>query len=240
MPIELDPIMIWPLRIGSSDSRLPKLRRGTYCVKGGGRTIFLGLVVCVFWISTNAFTANAGQLFGAERYINDLGEKVLVLLKDKERPDAQKRRDIEELLEKEVDFKLASVFVLGPHWDRIPPKKRSKYQKLFQEYEIANLSDRLLRYPVETFHISKAEPKGKADVLVHTIIIHSDPNREPLEPAWRVRTDNGRYKIIDLHYKGTSLAISKRSDFKAVLEDENRGIDWLMQDLRDKLLRISK
>ncbi len=199
-------------------------------------TFLLVLVVCVLCLCATALAANAKQeLSQAEAYISRLGHETLSILLDTKSSKKQKRKDIARILDSEVNFGLVSVFVLGSYWKKITPNQRSAYQALFKKFEISGLSTRLLNYPVKRFKIVSSEFKGRSDILVHTEIVRLD--RPPFVPAWRVRRLDDGFMIIDLHYEGTSLAFTRRSEFQSVLDDS--GFEGLMEKMKGAVDRLN-
>ena len=61
------------------------------------------------------------------------------------------------------------------------------------------------------------------------------PSGPPITAEWRVRVIDGKYRIIDIAIEGISMAVTKRSEFSAVIQSS--GIDGLIAALR---LRANK
>ena len=57
-------------------------------------------------------------------------------------------------------------------------------------------------------------------------------------PIWRVRAQDGIYKIIDVSIDGVSLALTQRREFAAVIN--RQGLDGLLDILRQKLAAQAK
>ena len=56
------------------------------------------------------------------------------------------------------------------------------------------------------------------------------PSGPPIDAEWRVRVIHGEYRIIDITIEGVSMAVTKRSEFSAVIQ--SKGIDGLIAALR--------
>jgi ABC-type transporter MlaC component len=52
----------------------------------------------------------------ASRFIDDLGDRVLQLIGDKQRPIAERGQDFERLAEQAFDFPRIARFTLGTYW----------------------------------------------------------------------------------------------------------------------------
>jgi phospholipid transport system substrate-binding protein len=70
---------------------------------------------------------------------------------------------------------------------------------------------------------------GDEDVLVNSIA--EVEGEEPVEANWRLRSDNGELLIVDVIVEGVSLAVSQRSQFDSVIQDQ--GFSGLVERLQD-------
>jgi phospholipid transport system substrate-binding protein len=57
--------------------------------------------------------------------------------------------------------------------------------------------------------------------LVSTKIAQSDG--EPISAVWRVRNNDGQYKILDIVVEGVSMAITLRHEYGTVPHNDARG-----------------
>lgn len=172
----------------------------------------------------------AATLAKAEAYLDDLGNRTVSLLSDDLKSEAEKKKEVESLLDAEVDFVLVSKYVLGQYWKRVPRRQQPEYHELFRNLEIDTLSRRLLKHPVKGFEITRAKRQGRDDILIDTTIYRSDA--ENFLPAWRLRKSKDGFKIIDVHYEGVSLAKTRRNEFAGILKDQ--GFEGLLAQLRQK------
>jgi ABC-type transporter MlaC component len=69
---------------------------------------------------------------------------------------------------------------------------------------------------------------GTPDTLVTSILDQID--QDPLEVVWRVRSQDGDYKVVDVMVEGISMALTLREEFSSV--SRVRGIDGLIEELR--------
>ncbi len=90
-------------------------------------------------------------------------------------------------------------------------------------------------YRSETLSIVASHPVGLKDVLVETSI---EGVEGAANPVWRVRAQDGQYKIIDVSIDGVSLAQTQRQEFAAVIN--RKGLDGLLEMLREKLAARAK
>jgi phospholipid transport system substrate-binding protein len=72
-----------------------------------------------------------------------------------------------------------------------------------------------------------------SDVLVHSQIVQNEQGAPPVAVDWRVRSENGQNKIIDVMVEGVSMSLTQRNDFDGVVAQG--GIDGLIKDLQARV-----
>jgi len=121
------------------------------------------------------------------------------------------------------------------YWDTTNKTQRASYLKAFNNYVLNIFSTKFDRFdgkanPVKGFTITNVEVVGKKkDILVRSKI-STDTNIYHVD--WRLRKDNGTFKIIDLSTKGISLVLTLRGDFGGVLN--SKGVNGLIKVLKNR------
>ncbi|MFQ5775510.1 MAG: phospholipid-binding protein MlaC [Kiloniellaceae bacterium] len=167
----------------------------------------------------------------AARFVEGLGNQAVALLASKEAKIPEKRQAaLRDLIRNGFNLELTCQFVLGKYWNRATTAQREEFQELFTEYLLNSYARRLGSFRAETLTIVASHAVGSKDVLVETSVEGPDG---PANPVWRVRADDGQYKIIDVSIDGVSLALTQRREFASVV---NRvGLEGLLEMLREKL-----
>lgn len=165
---------------------------------------------------------------GAAAFIADLAQQAIRILQSNSGDLEAREAQFRVLLATGFDMPFIGRFVLGKHWRKATPEQRSDYQALFTEFILKTYSRRLGGYAGETFSVVGAKPAGKKDVMVKTQIVQA--GGPPIKADWRVRPRNGQYKIIDIMIEGISMAVTQRSEFNAVIQQQ--GFQGLLQALR--------
>jgi phospholipid transport system substrate-binding protein len=171
------------------------------------------------------------QSSGAAQMVQDLGAQTASALSSEEaEKPGQRRALLRDLVRQGFDLELTSQFVLGKHWHGASDTQRTQFTDLFTEYLLNSYARHLASFRADTLRVVGSNPAGDADILVETSVEGADG---PASPVWRVRSVEGRYKIIDVTVDGVSLALTQRREFASVV---NRvGIDGLIKMLREKL-----
>ena len=172
----------------------------------------------------------------AARFIQSLGsEAVLLQSAVRSGPPETRIAVLRDLVRRGFNLQLTSQFVLGKFWHRATERQRSEFQDLFTEYLLNSYTRCIGSYHAETLAIVASHPVGSKDVLVETSVAGDDGTTNPI---WRVRAQDGVYKIIDVSIDGVSLALTQRREFAAVIN--RQGLDGLLDMLRQKLAAQAK
>jgi phospholipid transport system substrate-binding protein len=121
------------------------------------------------------------------------------------------------------------------YWDNTNETQRASYLKAFNNYVLNIFSSKFDGFdgkanPVKGFTIKNVVVVGKKkDILVRSKI-STDTNLYHVD--WRLRKDNGTFKIIDLSTKGISLVLTLRGDFGGVLN--SKGVNGLINVLNNR------
>lgn len=128
---------------------------------------------------------------------------------------------------------------LGKSFDALSPEDQKRWLDSFHRFMIANYAGRFTSYSGQKFETLGEEPAAQDTVLVRTHIV--DPGKETVDLAYRLRQQDGTWKIIDVYLKGTVSELAlRRSDFTAILD--RQGFPALMANLDAKIadLRAGK
>ncbi len=171
---------------------------------------------------------SAQAVEGASAFIADLASRAIIILQANGDRIERREEKFRGLLSTGFDMPFIGRFVLGKHWRKATPQQQADYQALFTEFLLKSYSRRMGGYAGETFTVAGARPAGEKDIMVKTLIVQ--PGGPPIKADWRVRPQNGQYKIIDIMVEGVSMAVTQRSEFNAVIQQ--RGIQGLLEALR--------
>ena len=167
----------------------------------------------------------------AARFVQKLGNEAVGIVGTNRILTSEKRQAaLKDLIERGFNLQLTSQFVLGKYWLRATPDQRAEFQDLFTQYLVNSYAHQLGSVRAETLTIVASHAVGEKDVLVETSIESADGIERPV---WRVRSQKGQYKIIDVSVDGVSLALTQRREFASVVNRE--GLEGLLEMLREKL-----
>jgi phospholipid transport system substrate-binding protein len=130
---------------------------------------------------------------------------------------------------------LIARLVLGQPYRQLSAQERSQYSELFEEFVLRTYSARLSSYAGERLEVARAVPATGDDFMVGSRITR--PGAEPLLVDWRVRGEDGGFKIVDVIVAGVSMVVTQRSEFQSIVQSQ--GFKGLISTLRTRIERGS-
>jgi phospholipid transport system substrate-binding protein len=191
----------------------------------------LRLLVLVLGLSFAGAGASADG--DAAGFINDLVNRALKSLDDKQLANEDRARQFRDLLDHDFDMTRIARFVLGRYWNQAGDEEKQQFQKLFEEYVVRVYAQRFGDYSGETVKITGTRPESETNTLVQSQIIRTN-GAPPAKVDWRVRKDGGGFKIVDVDVEGVSMIVTQREEFSSVIQ-RSGGVAGLNKTLREKL-----
>ncbi len=201
------------------------------------RRLFLGTVAFALAATAGGRArAQAADPTRAAQFIQSTGQELVAAL-NSNAPLAQRRQQVAAILRRAVDVEGVGRFILGRWWRQASPAEQQEYMRLFEETLIRNLSARFGEYQGVRFSLGRAQQRTEDDVLVNTII--ERPNIAPFSLDWRVGDVNGQPKVVDVIAEGTSLRLTQRSEYSAVVQRNNGQVSALLAAMRNQIQQLA-
>lgn len=192
-----------------------------------------GLLFVVTVVAGVTPAAEADAALDPKAFIQDLGSEAIEVLSNGGLNADQREREFRRLFVKNFDVPRIGQFVLGRFWRTATESQRREYLQLFQDFVIKAYASRLQQYSGETLTVKDSRSENDGESVVHTII-ESPAGGPPTRVDWRVRRDDGGFKIIDVVVEGVSMAITHRSEFASVIQNGGGRVDALLDALRKR------
>lgn len=194
---------------------------------------FLAIVfLCagIFFVKP-AVALTDSQVDNAQDFIVELANEAIDFLADAEITPEQRKTKFDRFLNSKFDIDKIGRFAMGRSWRSATPAQQKAYVKLFNKRLVEVYSRRFSEYNGQTLEIVTSKHQGKQDVIVESLI--PQPNGSTVRLDWRVRYEDGRYKVIDVIVEGVSMAVTQRSDFASVIQRGGGDIEVLLAHLDD-------
>lgn len=168
---------------------------------------------------------------GAGEFISSMAGKAIAALTEEGISREQKVARFRELLKENFAVKSIGRWVLGRYWRKATYAERAEFLTLFETLIVITYVNRFEKYSGETLTVTKTLLKKAGDAIVYTQISRSE-GVKPINVNWRVRTKDGKFKIIDVIVEGISMGQTQRSEFASVIRQNGGKIQGLLEKLR--------
>lgn len=179
----------------------------------------------------------AAQGDPAVAFIQRRGEALLAII-NAEAPGAQKQQQVAQLLHDSVDMEGVGRFVVGRYWRTASPEEQREFQRLFSELLVETISARFGELKGLKFQVTGPTRRDEESQGVATVI--ERPGQPPATVEWRVAGQGDSLRVIDLIAEGTSLRLTQRGEYTAVLQRNNGRFDALLNAMKRQLAQLQQ
>jgi len=166
-------------------------------------------------------------------YVMEMTTNAINTLTDKSISQNEKESQFGKLFDKNFDVPSISRFVLGKYWKQASLDQKKNFIKAFRNYVVKTYSSRFNEYSGEKLKLVNYENEKNPKIfLVHTILERQDA--PVIKVDWRIGKKKDRFVILDIIIEGISLAITQRSEFVSVIDQNEGSIDQLISLLKER------
>ena len=166
-------------------------------------------------------------------YVMEMTKNAIDTLTNKSITQTEKEEQFGELFDTNFDVPSISRFVLGKYWKQASLDQKKKFITAFRNYVVKTYSSRFNEYSGETLQLVDFENESNPKIfLVHTILAREDA--PVIKVDWRIGKKKDKFVILDIIIEGISLAITQRSEFVSVIDQNEGSIDQLILLLKEK------
>jgi phospholipid transport system substrate-binding protein len=165
-------------------------------------------------------------------FMRHFGEQAIAVLADEGLAADQREQAFRELLTTGFDIKTIGRFVLGRYWRKATEAERAEYNRLYEDLIVATYSHQLSSYAGEGLMVGGVRQQDGKSALVASRFLRAEG--EPVQLDWRLLRRGDTWRIVDVVVEGMSMALSQRSEFKAVIRGNGGRVEALLEKLREK------
>jgi|TARA_Y100000815_G_scaffold47473_1_gene38878 phospholipid transport system substrate-binding protein len=166
-------------------------------------------------------------------YVIEITKNAINTLTDESINQKKKETKFGELFDKNFDIPSISRFVLGKYWKQASLDQKKQFIKAFRNYVVKTYSSRFNEYSGEQLTLINFENESNPKIfIVHTALKREDA--PPIIVDWRIGKKKESFVILDIIIEGISLAITQRSEFVSVIDQNEGNIDQLISILKEK------
>ena len=179
----------------------------------------------------------AGRDAQAEAFVQTEASKVITVLNDPSLSMAAKKAQFRALIDQVADVPRVTDYVLGKYNRTITPQQKQAFAAAFREFANNVYESRLGQYHGENLTVTGSVVRRPGDVVVDSQIVGGARQR-PIQVQWRVlKSDDGRWRAVDVEVAGVWLAITQQQDFVSTIDNAGGNIDVLIGQLRRQVAR---
>ena len=172
----------------------------------------------------------------ATAFIQATGQDLVTAINGSGSP-AQRREQVAAILRRAVDVEGVGRFILGRWWRTASAAEQAEYMRLFEETLIRNLSARFGEYQGVRFSLGRSQQRTEDDALVNTVI--ERPGNPAFSLDWRVAEVGGQPRVVDVIAEGTSLRLTQRSEYSAVVTRNGGRVSALLDAMRNQISQLA-
>ncbi|MFM7306026.1 MAG: phospholipid-binding protein MlaC [Alphaproteobacteria bacterium] len=195
------------------------------------------LMFGVFGLVTMPARAQQMDITRATAFVDKAGQDLVNAINDPRLNQTQRRDRVASILRNAIDIEGTGRFILGRYVRQASPAELQDYLKLFDEIIIRNLSARFGEYRGVKFSLGRSQQRTEEDALVSTLV--ERPNTPTFTLDWRVADINGRPKVVDVIAEGTSLRLTTRSEYAAVIQRNGGRVAALLDAMRVQIAQLA-
>jgi phospholipid transport system substrate-binding protein len=191
-----------------------------------------GILAIALLILTSTFTiglAPALAQTSAKAVTQDFIDQALRIMRDKQKPVQEKRRELKPLIEMHFDATEMARSSLGYHWRSLTPDQRADFTRVFTDFIEAAYLDKVQDYSGQQVQFGQSRILGEGYAAVDTTIVQA--GKDPI-PVTYLLEQTGGWKIYDVAVDNISIIANYRNQFNRVINEQ--GFPKLMADLRAK------
>ena len=163
--------------------------------------------------------------------VRQLTDAVIAVIKNQDLSADVRTTTIVGIVYSYVDFDTLSRLVLAKNWRDLDTSQREHFVEEFKKYLSIRYGRNVASYSNEKVQIVSDRDEGRGDWSVRTKNLSGVPGTHVLV-EYRLRQNDGEWKVIDVLIEGVSLVSSYRSQFQVLIS--KGGVDHLLEVLREK------
>lgn len=193
---------------------------------------FFAILLAWAAVAPHAFAADGDFSKAASDFVIDLSNQGIAIVSDKSSSEAERAPKFKELFDRAFDVPAIGKFVLGRYWRTATDAQKAEFLKLFEQMVVQTYTNRFSEYSGEKFQLVSARPDQNS-ALVSTNVLRPSGG-EPIKVDWRVLSEGGTYKVVDVIVEGVSMSVTQQQDFGSLIQRSGNGVDGLITELKER------
>ena len=198
------------------------------------RGLVAGVLIAALMVAAGGARTAASD-DAAVAFVQGIGDDVIAILGDKANSTlAEREVAFRDVMARGFDIPIVTRFVLGRHWRTATDEQRTQFSAIFLDFIARVYASRFETYSYggEQFTVRSAIADESGDTIVRSRVARPS-GADPVELDFRVRSKDGRHRVVDLYVEGISMLLTHRAEFSSVIN--RKGFDGLFSDIRARI-----
>jgi phospholipid transport system substrate-binding protein len=182
-----------------------------------------------------AAQAAASDEGSAEESVQKTVDEAFAVLRDKSLAGKERRHDriaaLRKIADRTFDWSEMARASLGAGWRGADAQKRGRFVDVFKDVLAAQYMDDIDHFQGTEKVTVDGQKKEGEDTVVNTTLLTASRERVPID--YRMRTEAGKWRIVDVSIENVSLVNHFRKTFSNALT--NMSLDQLIEHLKKQL-----
>ena len=170
---------------------------------------YVGLILFTY---TNSYSSETS----AEAFVLKLTNEAKLIFNDKSLNTDSRLKKLNDLSQSYLDLDALAGYTLGDYRDKATASEKDKFNKLFREYFIKNMSSKLNDFADQELKILDSKKINENNIIVSTRIFSKKDSQE-INVDWRIYTKDSKFLARDLVVEGLSLARTQKEEFASII-----------------------
>lgn len=223
------------METSSCSGRIGESRSTPKAPAGGRVMLMLGVVLAFTPVLTlgtcaGAFADMATPLAAVRSSI----DQTVRILHDQQMPVEQRRRELRELAERNLDLARMARAALGDKWSQLSESQRAEFVPLFAAFIEAAYLDQIQDYAKLRIDVSTESLADPDHARVSATVLQ--PGEEPIPIIFMLENSEHRWIVYDVAVSDISMVDNYRAQFERVIRSQ--GIGALMVRLKQKRAQL--
>jgi phospholipid transport system substrate-binding protein len=161
-------------------------------------------------------------------------DQTISILHSQQIPIEQRRRELRDLAEANLDLARMARGALGNHWSQLTPDQRDHVVPLFAAFIETAYLDQIQDYVKLNIDVASGSISGPNHARVSATVVQ--PGEGPVPIVFMLERQNGKWSVYDVDVEGISMVGNYRAQFDRVIR--SGGIHQLMEKLKEKQAKL--
>ena len=166
----------------------------------------------ILFTYTNSYSSETS----AEAFVLKLTNEAKLIFNDKSLNTDSRLKKLNDLSQSYLDLDALAGYTLGDYRDKATASEKDKFNKLFREYFIKNMSSKLNDFADQELKILDSKKINENNIIVSTRIFSKKDSQE-INVDWRIYTKDSKFLARDLVVEGLSLARTQKEEFASII-----------------------